>query len=240
MEIGSVLKEAREAKNISLEMVEQRTNIRKKYLNALENEDFELLPGRVYAKGFLKNYANFLDLDPHPLLAAFDEKNPIPKEEEEPDIQTFVALEKPKRTGYIVVGIIGAMLVFFLAYNPWNNQVDAPVEPNANLQDNNYEPIGGNGAEQQDENTPPPQVQGVKVVLDVVEQTSWMSVEVDGVQTFQGILSAGETKEFEGVQEISLRLGNPGVVEVEYNGDHLGFLGQNGQPISKVFSATQG
>ena len=52
MEIGQELKAAREAMGLSLEEVEQATKIRRKYLQALENEQFDLLPGAVYAKAF--------------------------------------------------------------------------------------------------------------------------------------------------------------------------------------------
>jgi cytoskeletal protein RodZ len=71
MEIGQELKAAREAMGLSLEEVEQATKIRRKYLQALENEQFDLLPGAVYAKAFLKNYARFLNLDVEETMEAY-------------------------------------------------------------------------------------------------------------------------------------------------------------------------
>ena len=56
MEIGKALKEAREMQNLSLEQVEEKTKIRRKYLQALENEQYDILPGQVYAKAFLKSF----------------------------------------------------------------------------------------------------------------------------------------------------------------------------------------
>ena len=54
--IGPILKRVREEKNISLEEISEATKIRVKYLQAIENEQFELLPGAVYAKGFVNTF----------------------------------------------------------------------------------------------------------------------------------------------------------------------------------------
>jgi cytoskeleton protein RodZ len=62
-EIGRLLEHKRKEQGLSLEEVEQATKIRKRYLMALEREDYEVLPDAVYARGFLKTYANYLGLD---------------------------------------------------------------------------------------------------------------------------------------------------------------------------------
>src|SRR6266571_7950370 len=51
--------------------VEARTKIRAKYLRALENEDFGMLPGSTFVKSFLRTYAEFLGLDPHLLVEEY-------------------------------------------------------------------------------------------------------------------------------------------------------------------------
>jgi cytoskeletal protein RodZ len=61
--IGPVLEKTRQEKGLTLDQVEQVTKIRKRYLAGLEREDFGALPDAVYARGFLKTYANFLGLD---------------------------------------------------------------------------------------------------------------------------------------------------------------------------------
>jgi cytoskeleton protein RodZ len=62
-EIGRVLEHSRKERGLSLEEVEQATKIRKRYLTGLEREDYTILPDAVYARGFLKTYANYLGLD---------------------------------------------------------------------------------------------------------------------------------------------------------------------------------
>ncbi|MDY6086376.1 MAG: DUF4115 domain-containing protein [Succiniclasticum sp.] len=62
-DIGSVLRTAREEKNITLEMVEKETSIRKTYLEAIETNDFSVIPGEVFVKGIIRTYGNYLGLD---------------------------------------------------------------------------------------------------------------------------------------------------------------------------------
>jgi hypothetical protein len=64
--IGEQLSAARSARGIELEEVEERTKIRKRYLRAMEEERWELLPGAAYARAFLRTYAEFLALDGGP------------------------------------------------------------------------------------------------------------------------------------------------------------------------------
>ena len=66
--LGEVLLAAREAKGVDLYRAERDTKIRVKYLSALERSEFRELPGAVYTKGFLRNYAMYLGLDPDQVL----------------------------------------------------------------------------------------------------------------------------------------------------------------------------
>jgi|SRR5215211_7785560 cytoskeleton protein RodZ len=62
-EIGRLLEHRRKERGLTLEEVEQATKIRKRYLTGLERENYAILPDAVYARGFLKTYANYLGLD---------------------------------------------------------------------------------------------------------------------------------------------------------------------------------
>ena len=67
-EIGHILREARENKGLSLEEAQAKTRISVRYLTALENGQYSALPTPVHVRGFLRNYARFLGLEPQPLL----------------------------------------------------------------------------------------------------------------------------------------------------------------------------
>lgn len=70
-EIGTSLREARLRQGIELPRVEADTKIRSKYLRALEEERFDVLPAETYVKGFLRTYAEYLGLDPHLLVEEY-------------------------------------------------------------------------------------------------------------------------------------------------------------------------
>jgi len=71
-DLGQLLQEAREQKGVSLEQVEEATRIRQKFLQALEEENFGTLPAEAYVKGFLRNYATYLELDPEEVIALYE------------------------------------------------------------------------------------------------------------------------------------------------------------------------
>src|SRR5690625_4465755 len=72
-EFGRYLREEREARGITLQFVYERTRIRTTYLEAIEVGAFNRLPGRTYARAFLKLYAQAIGLDPSDVLYRFDE-----------------------------------------------------------------------------------------------------------------------------------------------------------------------
>jgi len=79
--VGSILHEARIRKCILLEDVEKATKIRKKFLEAIEADDYTIIPSIAYAKGFVKNYSEFLKLDSQKTLAFFRRQSQdIPKQ----------------------------------------------------------------------------------------------------------------------------------------------------------------
>lgn len=71
---GEMLREAREARAYSIADIEEKLNIRSKYIFALEEEDFDALPGKAYVLGYVKSYALFLALEPKALMAEIKEK----------------------------------------------------------------------------------------------------------------------------------------------------------------------
>jgi len=72
--LGETLRAQREKKGITLEQAASDTRIREKFLKALEDADYQQLPGAVYTRGFLRNYAEYLDLDQEELVVLFHEE----------------------------------------------------------------------------------------------------------------------------------------------------------------------
>ena len=81
-DIGATLREARMRARIDINEVETRTKIRAKYLRAIENEEWDLLPGPVYAKSFLRTYGDYLGLDSRQLIDDFKRRYERPSDHE--------------------------------------------------------------------------------------------------------------------------------------------------------------
>src|SRR3954454_22480592 len=69
---GDTLRQARAHKGVTLKEAEQATRLSRHHLLALEEEKFDELPALIYQRGFVRNYATYLDLDPNKLLSMFE------------------------------------------------------------------------------------------------------------------------------------------------------------------------
>jgi len=115
-DIGNKLKQAREALGISLVEAEHETRIRRAFLQALEEERFADLPGDVYTRGFLRNYAMFLNLDPQSILDEFDQLRTGYVRQNSPDVLDEPLLpEKPVNLGALIFLAVVGLLVAALA-----------------------------------------------------------------------------------------------------------------------------
>ncbi len=72
-EIGELLREARESCGMTLQQASEITKVRTKYLEAIENGEFAVIPGEVYLKGFIRTYADCLGLDGTQVIAEYNE-----------------------------------------------------------------------------------------------------------------------------------------------------------------------
>jgi len=87
--VGQQLRQARQSKDLSLEKVARDTFIRVKYLQALEAGNLDSLPSMTQARGFLRTYAGYLDLDPESLVAAVGGQSPPTHHIPEPAVQSM-------------------------------------------------------------------------------------------------------------------------------------------------------
>jgi len=106
-----MLQRARQARGLTLEEVERDTRISRRYLQALENENFGLLPAPVYARGFLRTYARYLGLEPANLLPLF----PVGYVEE-PVLQPWPKVKTPRTwpSSGLLAGTVVGVLIFIV------------------------------------------------------------------------------------------------------------------------------
>ena len=115
--IGASLREERIRRGLTLETVEQSTRIRRRYLEAVEDERWDELPAEAYAKGFLRTYATYLELDPQQFLAEFRSRR---IEVEEPIAPHAQLPYEPAGLRWPVAGLaVGGVLALVLFVGAW-------------------------------------------------------------------------------------------------------------------------
>lgn len=131
--VGEILSRARQDQHLGLDQAEKATKIRKKYLEALEFDDWQKLPSLTYARGFIVNYAQYLGLTPEMILAVFRrqanperlEKNKIvPRGVSEPLNEPFFRLTPSKIIGFFVLTLI--LLFFYWLFGQYQSLVWRP------------------------------------------------------------------------------------------------------------------
>ena len=94
-EIGNSLREARVRRGVDFSQAELATKIRGKYLRALEDEQFDMLPAETYVKGFLRTYAEYLGLDGQLYVDEYNSRFVIGEEQSEARVRRSAA--RPQR-----------------------------------------------------------------------------------------------------------------------------------------------
>jgi Helix-turn-helix domain/PASTA domain len=107
-ELGNTLSRARRARAITLEDVERDTHVSRRYLEALENEDFTIFPAPVYARGFLRTYSRYLGLNPEELIRIF------PNGDLTVDIRPLPSVARPAAEMINVNWLVAGLVAIFL------------------------------------------------------------------------------------------------------------------------------
>jgi cytoskeletal protein RodZ len=149
-ELGTILKEARIAKNLSLDNLQEITKIQKRYLIGIEEGNYSLMPGNFYVRAFIKQYAEAVGLDPEVLFEKFN--NEIPSTHAD-DIPGQLSRVKTKRTigegsskfldvlpKLLIVIVVIGLFVFIWWYLSKNTGNDTnPISQDENKQETTYE-----------------------------------------------------------------------------------------------------
>jgi cytoskeleton protein RodZ len=133
-EIGETLRETRMRRRIDMTEVEAATKIRAKYLRALENEEWDLLPGPTFVKTFLRTYAEYLELDPRLLVEDYRQRYERPSTQDLRPFKSGAAAQRRRRrrrgpSGPALVVLVGivALLAALWGLGHWGSNDREPA-----------------------------------------------------------------------------------------------------------------
>lgn len=213
LEIGSTIRETRIRRGVEIAQVEAATHIRTRYLEALENDRFAVIPGDAYVRAFLRTYADYLELDADVFVDEYNARFAPP---EEPLPELTRSRPGPRR---LPTRGIGALLVVgVVVVLAW--RFGAGDEPTL--------PPSGEPATRKPPATPPPpspvrprrKSGPTTLVLTAARGSCWLSVRLGseaGRRLHEGMLEEGGSLRFAG-RRLWIRLGAPQNLSASVNG----------------------
>jgi transcriptional regulator with XRE-family HTH domain len=221
-DIGASLREARTRRGLSLDDVTTGLRIRERYVTALEEEQWELMPAEAYTKGFLRMYAEFLGLDGTLYVDEYNER--VAPRNDAPFIPESLA---PTGRGHrvlfrTIVGVVGvAAAVAALNLFGSGGTTDArvanaapPLQPTKLVL-----PAAVPAVQPAEHVQPKPAV----ALIRAVASRSWLSVRLgnaNGKEVFRGFLNQGHQLSYGLHRNVWLRIGRPQSVAIRI-GPHL-------------------
>jgi cytoskeleton protein RodZ len=215
-EIGTSLREARLRRQIDFAEAEHGTKIRGKYLRALEDERFELLPSHTYIKGFLRSYAEYLGLDGQLYVDEYNSRYVIGEEDAPLRVTRRVPAARARRaerreSNIVLLALVAIGLVTSLVIVAW--QFGTPEN----------EPVRGLNTTTQRAAAAPLPAGSARLELRATRGDSYLIVRSSsaiGKVLYQGTLERGQKQRFDG-KVLWLRLETPGNVLVKLNGNRV-------------------
>jgi cytoskeleton protein RodZ len=247
---GERLKRERELRGVSRGEICTATRIGTRFLEALENEQWGILPGGIFNRGFVRAVARFLGLDEDDLLAEYDLAVSEQNSQVEPGISPPVPQE-PARTGagrFLLPVTLGVIVLLGTGWLGWRwhyktlrqsaeerNRIlpVAPVDgqPQGTVPGpSGKNPTGATSAAVAASASPAPaETRGLELKIEAGKETS-LSISADGSKVFEGSMIAGQSRTFTAQNAIDISAKDAGALLLELNGQTLAPLGPPGQP----------
>ena len=240
--LSEILKTSRLNKSLTLEQVENETKIRKDYLVAMENEQWEVFPKYIYLKSFLRTYSRYLGLDKSDyILYLINDLKPKPQPQQPPPEKIELETAPKRKTG-ILLGILAIVLLFSMSsiyqqyLNPFtNNDTDGiALQDGRDQEQPDLTDSEQNSPEQRQ--TQDEEIEMIELTLKCLDDRCWVEVK-NNVDEFiyRRTIVKDEEISFTDQQKITVKLGNAGQVQVLLNDKDLGVLGEVGAVVMKTY-----
>jgi cytoskeletal protein RodZ len=212
-EIGNSLREARLRQTLDFPEIEQSTKIRAKYLRALEDEQFDVLPAQTYVKGFLRSYAEYLGLDGQLYVDEFNSRFVVGEEDSpaRPRRSAPPSRGVQVQSRVVLLTLLGIAAVTALVIVAWTRGEPQKKEPVG---------LASTPATKTPAATPKPQATPVRLIVTARRGNCWLEVHsgsATGRILFQGTLEFGQRKLFMG-RKLWITLDRPENLSTILNG----------------------
>jgi Helix-turn-helix domain/RodZ C-terminal domain len=226
-EIGTSLRAAREHQKLELAEVERETRIRAKYLRALEDEQFDVLPGTAYVKGFLRTYADFLGLDGPRFVDEFNERF---APAEMPEAAPPVRILRPRR--FLDARLVAIPLAIGIGLFAWrlgsgghhpHHAALSPAPPHVRVSTSTPAPAA----------PAPTRPAAARIVFVAARGPCWLGVRLGsatGKDLYERTLEPGQSARFAG-RRLWVRIGAPWNVDATLNGKPVGLPPHTGDVL---------
>ena len=236
-EIGNSLREARLRQGLDFPEVEQATKIRGKYLRALEDEQFDILPGQTYVKGFLRAYSEYLGLDGQLYVDEYNSRY-IPGDEETPlrASSTSAAGRNPRVESSVVLVALAAIgILTALVVVAWRFGSDTPETA---IPDFSSQPPAATTTRTAPKKSRKATPAVARLTVTGALGNSWMEVHAGslaGPELYRGTLAAGSTLRFSRPR-LYVLVGRPANLRFKVNG-RIVDVPDRGSPTSVLITA---
>ncbi|HEY6250518.1 MAG TPA: RodZ domain-containing protein [Candidatus Angelobacter sp.] len=262
---GDKLRREREMRGITLAEIAESTKISKRWLKALEDEQFEVLPGGVFNRGFVRSYARFLGINEEQTVADYvavsnEPEPPVDKfpleihekENNSPPLNPRRSIVPVVLALVALIGVVGGWTYWVKRKpsrpeNSGQHAVTQPQQssssqaaPSGNASSQATKAAESQSTEVVDKgsgNESQDQNSSISVVIKA-KQNSWVSVVADGQVLWEGMLNANTERTIQAGKELVLKTGNAAGIEVSYNGKPLGALGKEKEVRTITFNTS--
>lgn len=262
--VGDQLRRAREAKGLSIADVEKTTRIRARFLQAMEEDRWNDLPGPVQARGFLRNYAALLGLDGDALVALRETPPPaqpaiLPQPQPQPaapinraseplapaaesslpeqsDSPTWLSPDMIAGSVALVLFVIVAALAAQTYVVPLVSQLMAlPPEPTIAIATRPQTAFTPTTAVTPTPTFPVNESGVIQLGLAALEHV-WVRITTDGITAFEGLLAPGKSLTWEAREQLIVETGDGAALNFAINGKTMGPLGARHQITIRAWS----
>lgn len=205
--LGEFLRRERELRHISLDDIAERTKISRRYLEAIEEGQYERLPGETFVRGFIRSYAQSIGLDPEDTLLIYSQTRVVPgvtsqrREHVAPTRRAWnerflqwVLVAGVVVVGAVFLGIVGVLEVPNLLRLTSTSPADVGKAPTS----------------------------GVPLILTAIaDADTWLRVTIDGQDVQDMLLRAGQSAKWMGQEHFVISVGNARATHLRLNGRDL-------------------